>query len=57
MSIEKYFNRGVTALDSPLVGHVVKETDHNLEVFGENNKRFDIPISEIKNKVWIVMLF
>ena len=57
MSIEKYFKRGVTALDSPLVGHVVKETDHNLEVFGENNKRFDIPISEIKNKVWIVMLF
>jgi hypothetical protein len=48
MSIEKYFNRGVTALDSPLVGHVVKETDHNLEVFGENNERFDIPVSENK---------
>jgi hypothetical protein len=57
ISNRKYFNRGVMALDAPHISHVVKETDHNLEVFGENNKRFDIPISEIKNKVWIVMLF
>ena len=35
MTIEKYFNQGVTGLDSPHIGHVVKETDHNLEVFGE----------------------
>ena len=48
MSIGKYFNRGVMALDSPHVGHVVKETDHNLVIFGENNERFDVPISEIK---------
>jgi hypothetical protein len=45
------------ALDAPHISHVVKETDHNLEVLGENNNRFDIPISEIKIKVWIVMLF
>lgn len=36
------------ALDAPHIGHVVKETDHNLVIFGENNERFDIPISEIK---------
>jgi hypothetical protein len=48
MSIEKYFNRGVTALDCPHVSHVVKETDHNLEVFGEKNERFVIPGSENK---------
>jgi len=48
MSIGKYFNRGVMALDSPHVGHVVKETDHNLVIFGENNERFDVPISQIK---------
>ncbi len=48
MSIGKYFNRGVMALDAPHIGHVVKETDHNLVIFGENNERFDIPLSEIK---------
>ena len=48
MTIGKYFNQGVTALDSPHIGHVVKETDHNLEVFGEKNERFDIPITENK---------
>lgn len=48
MSIGKYFNRGVMALDSPHIGHVVKETDHNLVIFGEHNDRFDIPISEIQ---------
>ena len=48
MSVGKYFNRGVMALDSPHIGHVVKETDHNIVIFGENNERFDIPISEIK---------
>jgi sporulation protein YlmC with PRC-barrel domain len=48
MSIGKYFNRGVMALDASHIGHVVKETDHNLVIFGENNEGFDIPISEIK---------
>lgn len=48
MSIGKYFNRGVMALDAPHIGHVVKETDHNLVIFGENNERFDVPKSEIK---------
>ena len=48
MSIGKYFNRGEMALDAPHIGHVVKETDHDLVISGENNERFDIPISENK---------
>jgi sporulation protein YlmC with PRC-barrel domain len=48
MSIGKYFNRGVMALDAPHIGHVVKETDHNLVIFGDNDQRYDIPKSKIK---------
>ena len=48
MSIGKYFNRGVMALDAPHIGHVVKETDHNLVIFGDNNERFDVPISKAR---------
>ena len=48
MSVDKYSNRGVTALDSHLIGHVIKETDHNLVVFENKDERFDIPISENK---------
>ena len=36
------------AIDTPHIGHVVKETDHNLVIFGENNERLDNPISENK---------
>lgn len=36
------------ALDAPHIGHVVKETDHNLVVFGINTGRFDISKSTIK---------
>lgn len=46
MSIGKYFNRGVMALDAPHIGHVVKETDHTLVIFGDNDERFDVPISK-----------
>lgn len=35
-------------LDAPYIGHIVLEMNHNLVIFGENNERFDIPISEIK---------
>jgi sporulation protein YlmC with PRC-barrel domain len=48
MVFGKYFNRGVMALDSPHIGHVVKETDKQIVVFGERNERFDIPVSEIQ---------
>jgi hypothetical protein len=44
----KYFNKGVKALDSPHVGHVVRETEDKIVVFGGGDDRYDIPKSEIK---------
>ncbi|MBV9177803.1 MAG: hypothetical protein JO297_12275 [Nitrososphaeraceae archaeon] len=48
MSSGRYFNRGVMALDSPYIGHVVRETEDKIIVFGEGNDRYDIPKSEIQ---------
>jgi class 3 adenylate cyclase len=48
MTTGKYFNRGVMALDSPYIGHVVRETEDKIVVFGEANDRYDIPKSEIQ---------
>ncbi|MFL6383499.1 MAG: hypothetical protein ACJ712_00840 [Nitrososphaeraceae archaeon] len=48
MTAGKYFNRGVMALDSPYIGHVVRETYDKIVVFGEGNDRYDIPKSEIQ---------
>jgi adenylate cyclase len=48
MTAGKYFNRGVMALDSPYIGHVVRETHDKIVVFGEGNDRYDIPKSEIQ---------
>ena len=47
MTSGKYFNKGVKALDEPNLGYVVRETPDKIVVFGVNNKRFDIPKSEI----------
>jgi hypothetical protein len=47
MTSGQYFNKGVKALDSPHVGHVVRETDDKIVVFGHYDYRFDIPKSEI----------
>ncbi len=44
----KYFNKGVKALDSPHVGHVVRETKDKIVVFGEGDDRYDIPKSAIR---------
>lgn len=44
----QYFNKGVKALNSPDVGHVVRETEDKVIVFGEANTRYDIPKSAIK---------
>lgn len=44
----KYFNRGVMALDIPHIGHVVRETDDKIVVFGDGKERYDIPVSEIQ---------
>jgi hypothetical protein len=43
----KYFNKGVKALDSPDIGHVVRETPDKIVVFGGRNDRYDIPTTEI----------
>ena len=48
MSSGKYFNRGVMALDAPYIGYVARETQDKLVVFGEQNKRYDIPKTEIQ---------
>jgi hypothetical protein len=48
MTSGKYFNKGVKALDSPHIGHVVRETDDELVVFGGGDDRYDIPKSEIQ---------
>src|ERR671939_129911 len=48
MTTGKYFNRGVMALDSAYIGHVVRETFDKIVVFGEGNDRYDIPKSEIQ---------
>ena len=49
MTSGKYFNRGVMALDSHHIGFVVRETKDKIVVFGEGNRRFDIPKSQIQN--------
>ncbi|VFJ12392.1 conserved protein of unknown function [Candidatus Nitrosocosmicus franklandus] len=41
------FNKGVRAKNEDHVGHVMKETPDKIVIFGENNKRFDVPKSEI----------
>ena len=48
MTTGKYFNRAVMALDSPHIGHVVRETDDKIVVFGGGKERYDIPVSEIQ---------
>ena len=41
------FNKGVRAKNEDHVGHVFKETDDKIIVFGDDNKRYDIPKSKI----------
>src|SRR5574341_305684 len=48
MATGKYFNKGVKALDSPHVGHVVRETADKIVVFGQGDDRYDIPRSKIR---------
>src|ERR687886_1981495 len=48
MTTGKFFNRGVLALDSPYIGHVIRETEDKIVVFGDRNDRYDIPKSEIQ---------
>jgi len=48
MVLGKYFNKGVKALDSPHVGHVVKENLDNIVVFGHGDDRYDIPKTAVR---------
>ena len=48
MTSGKFFNRGVMVLDSPYIGHVIRETKDKIIVFGQGNVRYDIPKSVIQ---------
>ena len=50
MTSGKYFNRAVMSLDSPHIGHVVVETDDKIVVFGGGKERYDIPITEYRQR-------
>ena len=41
------FNKGVRTENEDHVGHIMKETNDKIIVFGHGNDRFDIPKSEI----------
>jgi hypothetical protein len=41
------FNKGVRANNEDDVGHVMKETNDKIVIFGYSNTRFDIPKSHI----------
>ena len=56
----KYFNRLVMALDNPYIGYVAREADDLIVVFGEKNKRYDIPkdkVQTVSRNVLIGMKF
>ena len=42
------FNKGVRARNEDQVGHVMKEADNKIVVFGHGDNRFDIP----KSRIW-----
>jgi hypothetical protein len=48
MTSGKYFNKGVKALDAPDIGHVVRETPDKIVVFGGEDERYDIPITDVQ---------
>jgi sporulation protein YlmC with PRC-barrel domain len=41
------FNKGVRIANEDHVGHVMKETDDKIVIFGEHDYRFDVPKSKI----------
>ena len=42
------FKKGVRVLNEDHIGHVMKETDDKIVIFGDSNYRFDVPKSKIK---------
>lgn len=49
MSSERYFSKGVLALEMPHIGYVVRETEDKIIVYNGIMDRYDIPKSEIQN--------
>ena len=41
------FNKGVRAKNEDHIGHVLKETDDKIIIFGDDDQRYDIPKSKI----------
>jgi hypothetical protein len=41
------FNRGVRTQDEEHLGHVMKETQHSIVVWGHRDWRFDVPKSAV----------
>jgi hypothetical protein len=50
------FNKGVRVLNEDHVGHVMKETDDKIVIFGSFGYRFDVPKSKIKEVARNVIL-
>jgi hypothetical protein len=48
MTSGRFFNRGVMVLDFSYIGHVVRETEDKIIVFGQGKDRYDIPKSVIQ---------
>lgn len=48
MTSGRFFNRGVMTYDCPYIGHVIRETEDKIIVFGQGKDRYDIPKSVIQ---------
>jgi hypothetical protein len=49
VTLGKYLNRDVLALETPRIGYVVRETEDKIIVYNGIMDRYDIPKSEIQN--------
>jgi hypothetical protein len=49
VTLAKYLNRDVLALETPRIGYVVRETEDKIIVYNGIMDRYDIPKSEIQN--------
>ena len=56
MTLGKYLNRDVLALETPRIGYVVRETEDKIIVYNGIMDRYDIPKSEIQNTARNVLI-
>ena len=49
MTLGKYLNRDVLALETPRIGYVVRETEDKIIIYNGIMDRYDIPKSEIQS--------